>query len=61
MQIDIYNDYLAIVGDIWDTSLTRISVPSSTRFPYVALTSLSTGGKYYWAKVLSLKTWDSMS
>ena len=60
IQLDIYNDYLALVGDIIDTSLTRISVSTWTRFPYVVLTSISTGGKYYWAKVLSLKTMDSM-
>jgi hypothetical protein len=49
--IDVYNDYLALTGDTYDSSLTGIS----SGLPYLALTSILTGGKYYWAKVLSLK------
>jgi hypothetical protein len=51
-QIDAFNDYLALAGDTYDTSLTGIS----SRIPYLALASISGGGKYYWAKALSLKT-----
>jgi hypothetical protein len=51
-HIDVFNDYFAIAGDTYDNSLTGI--PS--RIPYLALASISGGGKYYWAKALSLKT-----
>jgi hypothetical protein len=51
IQIDVFNDYLALAGDTTDNSLTGIS----SAIPYLALTSISTGGKYYWAKALSLK------
>jgi hypothetical protein len=51
-QIDVYNDYLALAGNTQDNTLTGIS----SDIPYLALTSISTGGKYYWAKALSLKT-----
>jgi hypothetical protein len=50
----VYNDYLALAGDTWDNSLTGIT--TSLRIPYLALSSISTAGKYYWAKALSLKT-----
>ena len=52
-QIDVYNDYLALAGDTFDNSLTGI--PTSLRIPYLALSSISTSGKYYWAKALSSK------
>ena len=51
-HIDAYNDYLALAGNTWDSSLTGIS---ESLIAYVAVTSISTGGKYYWAKGLSLK------
>ena len=51
-HIDIFNDYLALGGVICDNTLTG----TSGCYPYLALSSISTGGKYYWAKVLSLKT-----
>jgi hypothetical protein len=51
-HIDAFNDYLALAGDTYDNSLTGIS----SRIPYLALASISGGGKYYWAKALSLKT-----
>jgi hypothetical protein len=54
--IDAYNDYLALSGNTFDTSLTGIS--SSSAIPFLAMASISTGGKYYWAKVLSLKLGD---
>jgi hypothetical protein len=47
-QIDVYNDYLAMGGSTSDNSITGIT--SSTFIPYVALQSISTGGKIYWAK-----------
>ena len=53
-HIDVYNDYLAMGGSTSDNSITGIT--SSTFIPYVALQSISTGGKFYWAKALSLKT-----
>jgi hypothetical protein len=51
-HIDVFNDYLALAGSTWDNSLTG----TSSMIPYLALTSISTGGKYYWAKALSSKT-----
>ena len=50
--IDVYNDYLALTGDTYDSSLAGIS----SGIPYLALASISTGGKYYWAKALTLKS-----
>jgi hypothetical protein len=49
--LDIYNDYLAFGSKVCDVSLTGISAC----IPYIAVSSLSTGGKYYWAKALTLK------
>ena len=51
VHIDVFNDYLALAGNTTDNSLTGIS----SGIPYLALTSISTGGKYYWAKALSSK------
>ena len=51
-QIDVFNDYLALAGYTGDSSLTGIS----GNIPYLALTSISIGSNYYWAKALSLKT-----
>jgi hypothetical protein len=51
-QIDVYNDYLALGGHTREITLTG----SSSELPYLALKSISTSGKYYWAKALSLKT-----
>lgn len=39
-QIDIFNDYLALAGN-------------TSGIPYLALASINTGGKYYWAITLS--------
>ena len=52
-QIDVINDYLAIAGDTRDNSLTGIT--TSSWMPYVALQSISVGGKIYWAKAFSSK------
>ena len=51
-HIDIYNDYLALAGNTNDYSYTGIN----GHIPLLALASISTGGKYYWAKGLSLKS-----
>jgi hypothetical protein len=59
VQIDVYNDYLALAGRTNDNTLTGIITTSY--IPYLALTSISTGGKYYWAKALSLKTGTSLA
>ncbi len=53
-QIDVYNDYLAMGGYTNDNSITGVT--TTNYIPYVALQSISTGGKFYWAKALSLKT-----
>ena len=50
-HIDVFNDYLALAGYTDDYTLTGIF----STIPYLALTSISTAGKYYWAKALSLK------
>jgi hypothetical protein len=50
-QIDAFNDYLALAGDTYDNTLTGII--TTDRIPYLALASISGGGKYYWAKSLS--------
>jgi hypothetical protein len=44
---------LAIAGSTYEKTLTGII--TDLTIPYLALTSISGGGKYYWAKVLSLK------
>jgi hypothetical protein len=52
-HIDIFADYLVIVGDTDDTLLTGL--PSGSRYPLIVLASIAIPDKYYWAKVLSLK------
>jgi hypothetical protein len=52
-HIDVFADYLALVGDTYDGTLTGLL--SGTRYPYIAVTSVAIPDKYYWAKVLSLK------
>ncbi len=49
-HIDVFNDYLALAGETRDSSLVA---GISSDIPYLALTSISTGGKYYWAKALT--------
>jgi hypothetical protein len=56
IQIDAFNDYLALSGFTYDNSLTGIT----SFIPYLALASVSGGGKYYWAKALSLKDYSSL-
>ena len=50
-QIDVYKDYLVMAGSTFDKSLT--SLTSNDEVPYLALGSISTGSKYYWAKALT--------
>jgi hypothetical protein len=56
-QIDVFNDYLAMAGRTSDNSLTGIL----NWIPYIALKSISVGGKIYWTKAFSLKTGQSIS
>jgi hypothetical protein len=58
-HIDAFNDYLAIAGHTFDNTLTGIATASW--IPYLALASISGGGKYYWAKALSLKTYTILA
>ena len=49
-QIDVHNDYLAMVGHTYDSLL----LGTSSCYPYVVLQSISRGGFIYWAKAFSL-------
>ena len=53
LHIDVFADYLAMVGDTDDTTLTGLS---SIYRPFIAVTSVAIPDYYYWAKVHSLKT-----
>jgi hypothetical protein len=53
LQIDVYNDYLAMGGYTYDSSITGIRTLNN--FPYIALQSISAGGKSYWEKAFSSK------
>jgi hypothetical protein len=44
---------MALAGANFDNTLTGII--TLDRIPFLALASISGGGKYYWAKALSLK------
>ena len=56
VHIDVFADYLAMVGNTRDTTLTGLSsVPSVPYYPFIAVTSVAIPDTYYWAKVLSLK------
>jgi hypothetical protein len=48
-HIDVYNDYLALAGGFYDYYIFY----NYNYWPYLALSSISTGGKYYYAKVLT--------
>jgi len=52
-HIDVFADYLAMVGDTYDTT---VAVFSSENRPFIAVTSVAIPDYYYWAKVHSLKT-----
>jgi hypothetical protein len=49
-QIDVFNDYLAMGGYTSDNALTGNFLPDRS---YVALHSISVGGKIYWAKAFA--------
>ena len=51
----MFADYLAMVGETYDRTLTPAGLTSDTRYPYIAATSIAIPDTYYWAKVLSLK------
>jgi hypothetical protein len=53
IHIDVFADYLALVGYTFDTTLTGLT--SVTRYPLIAVTSVVIPDTYYWTKVLSLK------
>ena len=50
-QIDVNGDYVAMGGNMDDTSLTGLT----SSLPYVAVMSVSTGSYFYWSKALSGK------
>jgi hypothetical protein len=50
-QIDAYGDYLALGGEVMDSSLTG----TSSSLPYAAVTSIANSGQIYWAKALTQK------
>jgi hypothetical protein len=52
-HIDVFADYLAMVGATEDTTLATGLI--STYYPLIAVTSVAIPDTYYWAKVLSLK------
>ena len=51
----MFADYLAMVGDTYDRTLTPAGLTSGVRYPFIAVTSVAIPDTYYWAKVLSLK------
>ncbi len=51
-HIDVFADYLAMVGDSFDVTLTGLT--SGPYYPLIAVTSVAIPDTYYWAKVLSL-------
>ena len=53
-HIDVFADYLAIVGDTGDTTLAT-GLTSGLYYPLIAVTSVAFPDTYYWTKVLSLK------
>jgi hypothetical protein len=55
LHIDVFADYLAMVGDTDDTTLTGLS---SIYRPFIAVTSVAIPDYYYWAKV-HLRTGNS--
>ena len=58
IHIDVFADYLALVGYTFDTTLTGLS--SGPYYPFIAVTSVAIPDTYYWAKVLSLKVLTSL-
>jgi hypothetical protein len=52
-HIDVFADYLAMVGDTWDNTLAGLSYAGY--IPFIAVTSVAIPDYYYWAKVLYLE------
>lgn len=52
-HIDVFNYYLALAGGTSDSSIVT---GISSNIPYLALTSITAGSGYYWAKAFTLKT-----
>jgi hypothetical protein len=52
-QIDAFNDYLALAGRTFDSKLAGITL-NFLCVPFIALSSIATSGKYYWAKAFTL-------
>jgi hypothetical protein len=50
-QIDVFKDYLAMVGYTSDSKLKK----GSSSEPVIAVASVTIPDEYYWAKVLILK------
>jgi hypothetical protein len=57
-HIDVFADYLAMVGDTYDTTLATGLTSGAN--PFLAVTSVAIPDTYYWAKVLSLKVPTSL-
>jgi hypothetical protein len=53
-HIDVFADYLAMAGRMYDTTLAT-GLSSGYR-PFIAVASVTIPDYYYWAKVHSLKT-----
>jgi hypothetical protein len=53
-NIDVFDNFIALAGGSYDTTLFT-GISSLNLSPYLALTSISTGAKYYWVKALKLK------
>ena len=48
--MDVFNDYLAFGGDMYEPTLVGLSTGIAIRLPYIALMSISNSDKIYWAK-----------
>ncbi len=58
-HIDVFADYLAMIGDTYDVTLAT-GLTGGARYPFIAVTSVGIPDKYYWAKVLSHKGGTSL-
>ena len=54
----MFADYLAMVGDTYDTTLATGLTGGA--YPFISVTSVAIPDTYYWAKVLSLKGGTSL-
>jgi len=54
VHIDVFADYLAMVGNTRVTTLAS-GLSSGTYYPFIAVTSVAIPDTYYWVKVLLLK------